>query len=76
MTKEQMSVIVVDFCDDWKTKEDISRHINRTVKYIKDVVLPFLLKGHLIKMKYPDIPNHPKQKYCRVSFDEQKDIKA
>ena len=44
-------------------KEEIAQKINRTVKYVSDVVLSRLLKERILEMLYPGTPNHPRQKY-------------
>ena len=58
-----MNLFIISICQDWMDKEEIAQKINRTVKYVSDVVLPRLLKERILEMLYPGTPNHPRQKY-------------
>lgn len=63
LSKQQMNLLIISICQDWMDKEEIAQKINRTVKYVSDVVLPRLLKERILEMLYPGTPNHPRQKY-------------
>ena len=59
-SKEEMRKLIVDYCCDWRTVEEIAFFVNKKVRYIRDIVLPQL--SDIIEKKY-DVPHHPKQKY-------------
>ena len=63
LPKQQMDALVISICQDWMDKDEIAKQLNRTVKYVSDVVLPRMLKEKTIEMLYPGTPNHPRQKY-------------
>ena len=63
LSKQQMDELVASICQDWMDKEEIAQKVNRTVKYVADVVLPRMLREKMLEMLYPGRPNHPRQKY-------------
>ena len=67
--KEEMRKLIVDYCCDWRTVEEIAFFVNKKVRYIRDKVLPQM--SDVIEKMY-DIPHHPKQKYRT----KQKDTEA
>ena len=50
----------MDFCQNWKTVDEIATYLGRDVKYIKNMVLPKM--SDVIEKMY-NIPHHPRQKY-------------
>ena len=63
VSKEELWAIIQSFCDSWHTPEDIVVFTGKTSKYIKETILPQMVKLGIIERLYPDTPNHPKQKY-------------
>lgn len=63
LSKQLMDELVSSICQDWMDKEEIAQKVNRTVKYVADVVLPRMLREKILEMLYPGRPNHPRQKY-------------
>lgn len=63
LSKQQMDSLVINICQNWMDKDEIAQRINRTVKYVSDVILPRMLKEKKLEMFYPGTPNHPRQKY-------------
>ena len=59
-SKEEMRRLVVEYCKDWRTAEEIANAVNKKLSYIRDTVLPSL--SDVLEKKY-DVPHHPKQKY-------------
>lgn len=59
-SKEEMRRLVVEYCNDWRTAEEIANAVNKKLSYIRDTVLPSL--SDVLEKKY-DVPHHPKQKY-------------
>ena len=60
-SKLEIEKLILDFCIEWRTIEDIATFLNRDKNYIRNEVLPHLA-DKLVKM-YENVPNHPRQKY-------------
>lgn len=60
-SKAEVQQLIIRFCAEWRTIEDISIFLDRDKNYIRNEILP-LLAEKLEKM-YQNIPNHPRQKY-------------
>ena len=58
--KEELVKLIVDFCQNWKTIDEIAIYLGRDAKYIKNMVLPKM--SDVIEKMY-NIPHHPRQKY-------------
>ena len=52
--------LIVSFCSEWRTAEEIAFELGKKTMYIRDRVLPRL--EDVIEKMY-DVPHHPKQKY-------------
>ena len=59
-SKEEMRKLIVEYCNEWRTAEEIAVKVNRKIQYIRDIVLPQL--SDIIEKMY-NVPHHPKQKY-------------
>ncbi|MCQ2067800.1 MAG: putative DNA binding domain-containing protein [Bacteroidaceae bacterium] len=59
-SKEEIRKLIIDYCYDWRTVEEIASYVGRKPMYIRDIVLPQLLD--VIEKMY-DVPHHPKQRY-------------
>ena len=59
-SKEEMRKLIIDYCQEWRTAEEIAIAVDKTTAYIRDIVLPKL--SEVLEKKY-DVPHHPKQKY-------------
>ena len=59
-SKEEMRKLIIDYCQEWRTAEEIAVTVDKTTAYIRDIVLPKL--SDVLEKKY-DVPHHPKQKY-------------
>lgn len=62
MGYSELAEIIVIFCSvDYKSLDEISTHINRSEKYLRNNILPkMIIEGKLVKL-HPS--NHPNQKY-------------
>ena len=60
-SKLEIEKLILDFCTEWRTIEDIATFLDRDKNYIRNEVLPHLA-DKLVKM-YENVPNHPRQKY-------------
>jgi len=66
-SKEEMKNLIVTYCNDWRTAEEIALKVGRETVYIRDRVLPQL--SDVIEKMY-DIPHHPRQKYRAKQMEE------
>ncbi len=69
VSKEELWKRVQTFCQGWHSSEDIVVFTGKTPKYIKEVVLPQMVKAGVLERLYPETPNHPKQKYRTKAND-------
>ena len=67
MKKEDLEVIILGVCNsEFKTLEDIGKLIGKTPKYLKNNIIPSLIKSGRLERLYPTIINHPHQAYKAV----------
>ena len=62
MSKDARQKMIVDYCTDWKSVEDICQYTQLEKAYLRNTILPKI--EHLLE-KMHDVPHHPKQKYRR-----------
>lgn len=62
MSKDARQKMIVDYCTDWKSVEDICQYTQLEKAYLRNTILPKM--EHLLE-KMHDVPHHPKQKYRR-----------
>jgi hypothetical protein len=60
-SKEKLRELIVEYCTEWRTLDDISVFIGRNRKYLRNKVLPQMTD--VLEKMYENIPNHPRQKY-------------
>lgn len=61
--KEVLHQQIINLCkDEFKSIEDISKVIHKDIKYLKNTIVPELVKGGKLERLYPNI-NHPNQAY-------------
>ena len=63
LSRKILSENILQFCSDWRTPDNISVYTGKGLRYIKEKVLPQMIKSGLLERLYPETPNHPKQKY-------------
>ena len=68
-SQSELRALIVAYCTDWRTADEIALKVGRNIVYIRDRVLPLL--SDVIEKMY-DIPHHPRQKY-RVKQKEEKE---
>ena len=63
LTKQQMNELIKAVCIEWISLKDIALRIGKDYKYLRNHIIPRMLKEKTIEMLYPGTPNHPKQQY-------------
>ncbi len=62
--REETNLIVVQFClGDFQQVSTIAQQLGRDEKYVRDEVIPELVRDGYLVSKYPDTPTHPNQAY-------------
>lgn len=69
-SKNELRDILVSFCTQWKTAEEIALYVGRNLVYIRNRVLPNL--SDVIEKMY-DLPHHPRQKYRAKQHKESEE---
>ncbi|MBR5921817.1 MAG: putative DNA binding domain-containing protein [Bacteroidales bacterium] len=58
---EEMAIYILEYCATWRSIDEIAQFAERDKNYIRNKVLPRLTEK--LEKEYPDVPNHPKQRY-------------
>ena len=58
---EEMAIYILEYCDTWRSIEEIAQFTERDKNYIRNKVLPRLVEK--LEKEFPDTPNHPRQRY-------------
>lgn len=61
MRRVQLQKMILEFCTEWRSAEEIARYVQRNKQYIRGEVLSKM--EHLLIRKFPTKENHPGQKY-------------
>ena len=61
MSAEEMAIYILEYCSTWRSVDEIAKFADRDKDYIRNKVLPKLTEK--LEREFPDVPNHPKQKY-------------
>ncbi|MBR5685180.1 MAG: AAA family ATPase, partial [Muribaculaceae bacterium] len=61
MSRAQLQEMILEFCTEWRSAEEIAEHVHRHKQYIRGEILPKM--DHLLIRKFPTIEKHPGQKY-------------
>ena len=69
VSSEEMAIYILEYCDTWRSMDEIAQFSNRDKNYIRNKVLPKLAEK--LEKEYPDIPNHPQQRYRTKPKDSQ-----
>lgn len=64
---QQTRLLILEYCCEWRSLDDISRYMNRTKRYLRNFIIP-QLKTELQK-RFP-LDNHPNQMYRRRDIQE------
>ncbi|MCF0190307.1 MAG: putative DNA binding domain-containing protein [Marinilabiliaceae bacterium] len=66
MSINELKNLIINICTDWVELAVIAKKSGRTYSYLRNKIIPKMLKDKDIEMMYPDAPNHPKQRYKRI----------
>jgi predicted HTH transcriptional regulator len=58
---EEMAIYILEYCATWRSMDEIAQFAERDKNYIRNKVLPRLTEK--LEKEFPDVPNHPKQRY-------------
>ena len=60
---EEITELICSVATDYLLLEEIATAIGRNVRYLNNRIIPRMIEEQKLERLYPDIPNHPKQKY-------------
>lgn len=63
MSYNDLKCLIGSICTDWVELTVISEKSGRDYAYLRNKIIPKMLKDKEIVMMYPGTPNHPKQQY-------------
>ena len=63
LSEAQRTELICHYCVDWKSVQQIAAYLGRNKNYIRNAVLPALIKSGKLEMLYPQVENHPQQQY-------------
>lgn len=70
-SSEEMAIYILEFCVTWRSMDEIAQFADRDKNYIRNKVLPRL--SEKLEKEYPDVPNHPRQRYRAKQKDNKKE---
>jgi predicted HTH transcriptional regulator len=63
LSKQEFEKSLLSICASYTSLEELANKLDRNIDYLKNFIIPVLLKDGKLERLYPDTPNHPKQKY-------------
>jgi hypothetical protein len=63
LTRKEIETSILNSSIDYISLDDLANALKRNVDYLKNFIIPRMLKEGKLERLYPDTPNHPKQKY-------------
>ena len=66
MSLEQRQQMILDYCSDWRTIEEMAAYLHVRKEHVRGRLLPTM--EHMLDQKYPR-PHHPRQRYRRKMQD-------
>lgn len=70
----ELSDLIVAYCSEWRTIEEISTYVGRQKRYLVDKIIPTLLKDGLIEREFPDVVHHPHPRYKATTYKKDKTV--
>lgn len=66
LSRNELEQQILDCCEDYMSLEQIASAVHRSVPHLKNRILPKMIQDEKLRRQYPDIPNHPQQKFKTV----------
>ena len=63
LKKEILQKEIILFCSTWKSLSEIASYVGKNYNYLRNKVIPEMVKDGYLIPHYPDKKNHPDQKY-------------
>ena len=60
---EEITKLICSVATDYLFLEEIATAVGRNVRYLNNRIIPRMIEEQKLERLYPNIPNHPKQKY-------------
>ena len=61
LSKDELYDKIMDVCVDYTSFEYIAKVINKTLRYLKNKIIPRVVEQGFLERKYSDTPRHLKQ---------------
>lgn len=84
LKRDELENLILEICSEFHSLEEIAIKVERNFDYLKNKIMPNMIKTRKLKRLYPSTPNHPNQKYKAskkfksiksLSFDKSHTIK-
>lgn len=62
-SSEKVKKDILEVCSDYASIEEIASKVGKSIVYLKNKIIPQMLKDGLLEWQYPNAPRHPYQKY-------------
>ena len=66
MSGKNLTKAIIEACEDYQSIETIAGIVNRSARYLKNKIIPGMVRENLIERLYPDSPTHRDQKYKAI----------
>ena len=63
LSYNEIADLICNMTKDFLFLDEIASSIGRNVRYLNNRIIPRMIEEQRLERLYPDIPNHPKQKY-------------
>ena len=63
LPSEEITKLICSVATDYLFLEEIATAVGRNVRYLNNKIIPRMIEEQKLERLYPNIPNHPKQKY-------------
>ena len=63
MSREKLYALITEVCQDWVSLEEIVSLTDKSYPYLRNKIIPAMIKEKKIEMLFPGTPNHPNQQY-------------
>jgi predicted HTH transcriptional regulator len=63
LSRDKLEELIINECKDYLSLDELAKRINKNNTYLKDSILPDMIKSNKIERLYPATPRHPNQKY-------------